>query len=269
MFWAASDIGWVVGHSYIVYAPLFYGCTTILYEGKSVGTPDPGAFWRVIEEHGVSVLFCARTAFRAIRKEAPEGEYIRKYDLSRFRMLFLAGERCDPDTLLWAESRLHVPVIDHWWQTETGWAIGANCAGLGLLPVKPGPAQNRSRATTFVSSMQTVMICPTERPGNIVVKLPLPPGCFVSLWKNKADFVRTYFSVFPGYYLTSDAGTLSADRYLWIMGRTDDIINIAGHRLSTGAMEEVLASPPGRSGVRESRVYTTRSKAKCHWDLLC
>ncbi len=255
VFWAASDIGWVVGHSYIVYGPLFYGCTTILYEGKSVGTPDPGAFWRVIEEHGVSVLFCAPTAFRAIRKEDPGGEYIRKYDLTRFRMLFLAGERCDPDTLHWAESQLHVPVIDHWWQTETGWAIGANCAGLGLLPVKPGSCTKPVPGYHVRVLDANGNDMPGGETGNIVVKLPLPPGCFVSLWKNKADFVRTYFSVFPGYYLTSDAGYIDADGYLSIMGRTDDIINIAGHRLSTGAMEEVLASHPDVAECAVSGVY--------------
>ena len=250
VFWAASDIGWVVGHSYIVYGPLFYGCTTILYEGKSVGTPDPGAFWRVIEEHGVSVLFCAPTAFRAIRKEDPDGECIRKYDLSRFRMLFLAGERCDPDTLLWAESQLHVPVIDHWWQTETGWAIGANCAGLGLLPVKPGSCTKPVPGYHVLILDANGNDMPAGETGNVVVKLPLPPGCFVSLWKNEEDFVRTYFSAFPGYYLTSDAGYIDTDGYLSIMGRTDDIINIAGHRLSTGAMEEVTCIPSGCRGVR-------------------
>jgi propionyl-CoA synthetase len=244
VFWAASDIGWVVGHSYIVYGPLIYGCATILYEGKSVGTPDPGAFWRVIAEHGVSVLFCAPTAFRAIRKEDPAGDYIRKYDLSGFRMLFLAGERCDPDTLIWAEKQLNVPVIDHWWQTETGWSIGANCAGLELLPVRPGSC------TKPVPGYKVRVLdahgkeVPAGETGNIVVKLPLPPGCFTTLYNNDADYVKTYFSAYPGYYLTSDAGFVDDDGYLWIMGRTDDIINIAGHRLSTGAMEEVLASHP-------------------------
>ncbi|MGZ7130638.1 MAG: propionyl-CoA synthetase [Halobacteriota archaeon] len=244
VFWAASDIGWVVGHSYIVYAPLFYGCTTILYEGKSVGTPDPGAFWRVIAEHGVSVLFCAPTAFRAIRKEDPQGEYIKKYDLPKLRMLFLAGERCDPDTLQWAEEQLNVPVIDHWWQTETGWSIGANCAGLEMLPVKPGSC------TTPVPGYDIRVLDAKGNPvkagetGNIVVKLPLPPGCLTTLYNNDADFMKTYFSAYPGYYLTSDAGFIDEDGYLWIMGRTDDIINVAGHRLSTGAMEEVLASHP-------------------------
>ena len=244
VYWAASDIGWVVGHSYIVYGPLFYGCTTILYEGKSVGTPDAGGFWRVIQEHGVSVLFCAPTAFRAIRKEDPAGDYIKKYDLSGFRTLFLAGERCDPDTLVWAQQHLKVPVIDHWWQTETGWAIGANCAGLELLPVKPGSCTKPVPGYDVrVLDAQGAPVPPGET-GNIVVKLPLPPGCFTTLWQNDKDFVKTYFSAYPGYYLTSDAGYVDTDGYLWIMGRTDDIINVAGHRLSTGAMEEVLASHP-------------------------
>ncbi len=244
VYWAASDIGWVVGHSYIVYGPLFYGCTTILYEGKSVGTPDAGAFWRVIDQHGVSVLFCAPTAFRAIRKEDPEGNLIKKYNLSAFRMLFLAGERCDPDTLVWAQQHLNVPVIDHWWQTETGWAIGANCAGLELLPVKPGSCTKPVCGyDVHVFDAHGEEVPPGEN-GNIVVKLPLPPGCFTTLWKNDHDFVKTYFSAYPGYYLTSDAGYIDTDGYLWIMGRTDDIINVAGHRLSTGAMEEVLASHP-------------------------
>ncbi|HET6581302.1 MAG TPA: propionyl-CoA synthetase, partial [Methanoregula sp.] len=244
VYWAASDIGWVVGHSYIVYGPLFYGCTTILYEGKSVGTPDAGAFWRVIDEHGVSVLFCAPTAFRAIRKEDPDGSLIKKYSLSAFRMLFLAGERCDPDTLVWAQQHLKVPVIDHWWQTETGWAIGANCAGLELLPVKPGSCTKPVCGyNVHVFDAHGEEVPPGEN-GNIVVKLPLPPGCFTTLWQNDHDFVKTYFSAYPGYYLTSDAGYIDTDGYLWIMGRTDDIINVAGHRLSTGAMEEVLASHP-------------------------
>jgi propionyl-CoA synthetase len=242
VYWAASDIGWVVGHSYIVYGPLFYGCTTILYEGKSVGTPDAGAFWRVIAEHGVSVLFCAPTAFRAIRKEDPEGEKIRAYDLKTFRMLFLAGERCDPDTLIWAQQQLKIPVIDHWWQTETGWAIGANCVGLELLPVRPGSCTKPVPGFDIRVLDAQGKDVPAGETGNIVVRLPLPPGCFTTLWQNELDFVKTYFSAYPGYYLTSDAGYIDTDGYLWIMGRTDDIINIAGHRLSTGAMEEVLAS---------------------------
>jgi propionyl-CoA synthetase len=244
VYWAASDIGWVVGHSYIVYGPLFYGCTTILYEGKSVGTPDAGGFWRVIAEHGVSVLFCAPTAFRAIRKEDPAGEYITKYDLSTLRTLFLAGERCDPDTLIWAQQHLKVPVIDHWWQTETGWAIGANCVGLELLPVKPGSCTKPVPGYDVrVLNAQGASVPPGET-GNIVVRLPLPPGCFTTLWQNDKDFIKTYFSAYPGYYLTSDAGYIDTEGYLWIMGRTDDIINVAGHRLSTGAMEEVLSSHP-------------------------
>jgi propionyl-CoA synthetase len=244
VYWAASDIGWVVGHSYIVYGPLFYGCTSILYEGKSVGTPDAGAFWRVIAEHGVSVLFCAPTAFRAIRKEDPEGEKIRKYDLKKFRMLYLAGERCDPDTLIWAQQQLRVPVIDHWWQTETGWAIGANCVGLELLPVKPGSCTKPVPGFDILVLDAQGKDVPPGETGNIVVRLPLPPGCFTTLWQNETDFVKTYFSAYPGYYLTSDAGYIDSEGYLWIMGRTDDIINVAGHRLSTGAMEEVLASHP-------------------------
>ena len=244
VFWAASDIGWVVGHSYIVYGPLFYGCTTILYEGKSVGTPDPGAFWRVIAEHGVSVLFCAPTAFRAIRREDPQAEYIRRYDLSSLRMLFLAGERCDPDTHGWAQTHLRMPVIDHWWQTETGWAIGANCVGLELLPIKPGSCTKPAPGYDIRVLDAEGNEVPCGQTGNIVVRLPLPPGCFSTLWQNDEDYVKTYFSTYPGYYLTADAGFVDDDGYLWIMGRTDDIINVAGHRLSTGAMEEVLASHP-------------------------
>jgi propionyl-CoA synthetase len=255
VYWAASDIGWVVGHSYIVYGPLFYGCTTILYEGKSVGTPDAGAFWRVIEEHGVSILFCAPTAFRAIRKEDPDGQYIIKYDLRTLRMLFLAGERCDPDTLLWAQKQLKVPVIDHWWQTETGWAIGGNCAGLELLPVKPGSCTKPVPGYDIHVLNARGGEVPAGETGNVVVRLPLPPGCFTTLWQNDKDFVSTYFSAFPGYYLTADAGYIDTDGYLWIMGRTDDIINIAGHRLSTGAMEEVLASHPDVAECAVAGVY--------------
>jgi propionyl-CoA synthetase len=243
-FWAASDVGWVVGHSYIVYAPLAYGCTSILYEGKSVGTPDPGAFWRVIAEHGVQILFTAPTAFRAIKREDPQGLHIKNYDLSRLRMLFLAGERCDPDTLRWAGERLKIPVIDHWWQTETGWAIGANAAGLGLLPVKPGSCTKPMPGydvRVFDDHGEEV---PAGVTGNIVIRLPLPPGCLTTLWNNDRDYIRTYLSEYPGFYLTGDAGFIDEDGYLWIMGRTDDIINTAGHRLSTGAMEEVLSSHP-------------------------
>jgi propionyl-CoA synthetase len=244
VYWAASDIGWVVGHSYIVYGPLAAGCTTILYEGKSVGTPDPGAFWRVIAQHNVAALFCAPTAFRAIRREDPEAGHVKKYRMKSFRTLFLAGERCDPETLKWAEDALHVPVIDHWWQTETGWAIGGNCVGLGQLPVRPGSCTKPMPGYDIRVLDSKGRKVPPGRQGNIVVKIPLPPGCLNTLWQNDADFVSTYFSTYPGYYFTSDAGMIDSDGYLWIMGRTDDIINVAGHRLSTGAMEEVLSAHP-------------------------
>ncbi len=244
VFWAASDVGWVVGHSYIVYAPLLNRNTTIVFEGKPVGTPDPGTFWRIIAEYDVKVLFTAPTAFRAIKKEDPDGEHIRKHDLAGFRTLFLAGERCDPDTLHWAEKQLGVPVIDHWWQTETGWSICANCIGIEQLPVKPG---SPARA---VPGMQ--LECLDERgkpvaPGDIgalVIKLPLPPGTFPTLWNADQRFVDKYLSDFDGYYSTADAGYVDADGYAFVMSRTDDIINVAGHRLSTGAMEEVLAEHP-------------------------
>ncbi|MDP6749273.1 MAG: propionyl-CoA synthetase [Candidatus Poribacteria bacterium] len=242
VYWAASDVGWVVGHSYIVYAPLFNGCTTVLYEGKPVGTPHPGAFWRVISEHGVSVLFTAPTAFRAIKREDPNGDYIDKYDLSRFRTLFLAGERCDPDTLLWAQKQLNVPVIDHWWQTETGWPIGANCVGMGMLPVKPGSCTKAVPGYDVRVLDENNKEVETDHIGSIAIKLPLPPGCLPTLWNNDTAYRESYLRVHPGYYLTADAGYKDEDDYLWIMSRTDDIINVAGHRLSTGAMEEVLAS---------------------------
>jgi propionyl-CoA synthetase len=244
VYWAASDIGWVVGHSYIVYAPLLRGCTTILYEGKPVGTPDPGAFWRVIARHGVNVLFTAPTAFRAIKKEDPQGEHIRRHDLSRFRTLFLAGERCDPDTLLWAQDRLGVPVIDHWWQTETGWPIAANCVGLGALPVKPGSPTKAVPGYDVRVLGEDGREVPDGQIGSIMIKLPLPPGCLPTLWQNDAGYERSYLAHVPGYYLTGDAGYRDADGYLHIMSRIDDIINVAGHRLSTGAMEEVLAGHP-------------------------
>jgi propionyl-CoA synthetase len=244
VYWAASDVGWVVGHSYIVYAPLLAGCTTLLYEGKPVGTPDPGAFWRVISQHGVSVLFTAPTAFRAIKKEDPKGEHIKRYDLSRFRTLFLAGERCDPDTLLWAQDRLGVPVIDHWWQTETGWPIAANSLGLGMLPIKPGSASKPVPGYDVRILDEAGKEAAPNQTGSIVVKLPLPPGCLPTLWQDDAGYQKAYLSRFPGYYLTGDAGFKDQDGYLSIMSRTDDIINVAGHRLSTGAMEEVLASHP-------------------------
>jgi propionyl-CoA synthetase len=244
VFWAASDIGWVVGHSYIVYGPLFHGCTTILYEGKPVGTPDPGAFWRVIAQHRVAALFTAPTAFRAIKRDDPEGAHIGRYDLSRFRTLFLAGERCDPDTLEWASSKLGVPVIDHWWQTETGWPVGANCVGLGLAPIKPGSCTKPVPGYDIRVLDERGQEVSDGAIGNVAIRLPLPPGCLPTLWQNDADYVKAYLSTYPGYYRTADAGFLDEDGYLWIMSRTDDIINVAGHRLSTGAMEEVLASHP-------------------------
>jgi len=244
VYWAASDLGWAVGHSYIVYGPLFNGNTTILYEGKPVGTPDPGAFWRVISQHRVNVFFTAPTAIRAIKRDDPTGEHVRRYDLSAFRTFFLAGERCDPDTLHWAEQQLGVPVIDHWWQTETGWPIGANCLGLGMIPVKPGSCARAVPGYDVRVLGPDGREVPAGQTGSIVIKLPLPPGCLPTLWNNDAGFVQSYLSAYPGYYLTADAGYQDADGYLWVMGRTDDIINVAGHRLSTGAMEEVLASHP-------------------------
>ncbi len=244
VFWAASDVGWVVGHSYIVYAPLLAGCTTILYEGKPVGTPDPGAFWRVASQHGVRALFTAPTAFRAIKRDDPLGEQIKKYDLSQFRALFLAGERCDPDTLLWAQDRLKVPVIDHWWQTETGWPIAANCTGLGISKIKPGSASRAVPGYDVRILDEAGDEAPPNQTGSIAIKLPLPPGCLLTLWNNDQGYRDAYLSRYPGYYLTGDAGFKDEDGYLSIMSRIDDIINVAGHRLSTGAMEEVLAAHP-------------------------
>ncbi len=244
VFWAASDVGWVVGHSYIVYAPLLAGCTTILFEGKPVGTPDAGTFWRVIAEHKVAALFTAPTAFRAIKKEDPKGEFVRKYDLSGFRTLFLAGERADPETIKWAEAQLGVPVIDHWWQTETGSPISNNPMGLGMLPVKYGsPAVPMPGYDVQVLDDAGHPV-PAGTLGNVVVKLPLPPGCLPTLWNADQRFIDSYLSEFPGYYKTADAGFIDADNYLFIMARTDDIINVAGHRLSTGGMEEVIAEHP-------------------------
>jgi propionyl-CoA synthetase len=244
VYWAASDVGWVVGHSYIVYAPLLKGCTTVMFEGKPVGTPDAGAFWRVISEHKVSVMFTAPTAFRAIKKEDPRGEFMKQYDLSRFRILFLAGERCDPDTLNWAEEMLGVPVIDHWWQTETGWAIAANCMGIDHAKVKPGsPTRPVPGYDVRILGDRGQEAEPSAM-GAITVKLPLPPGTFPTLWNNDERYKESYLSRFDGYYLTGDAGYKDEDNYLWIMSRIDDVINVAGHRLSTGAMEEVLASHP-------------------------
>lgn len=244
VWWCGSDIGWVVGHSYIVYGPLFHGATTIMYEGKPVGTPDAGAFWRVISEHKAVAFFTAPTAFRAIRKEDPEGKFIRQYDLSKFRTLFLAGERADPPTVEWAEQQLKVPVIDHWWQTETGWCIAGNPVGLGMLPVKHGSP------TVPMPGYQVDVVDEAAKPvgpntmGSIVIKLPMPPGCLPTLWNQDGRFKDAYLSEFPGYYKTSDAGYKDEDGYVFVMGRTDDIINVAGHRLSTGGMEEILASHP-------------------------
>ena len=242
VWWAASDIGWVVGHSYIVYAPLIYGCPSILYEGKPVGTPDAGAYWRVISQHGVSAMFTAPTAFRAIKRDDPDAARLADYDISCFDTLYLAGERTDPDTLAWAENHLERPVYDHWWQTESGWPMGANCAGLGALPVKPGSPTKPVPGYRIEVVDEGGAQVPAGGIGSIVVKLPLPPGFTPTLWNNDKRFEEAYFTRFPGYYLTGDAGVLDEDGYLWIMSRTDDIINVAGHRLSTGAMEEVLAA---------------------------
>lgn len=244
VYWSASDVGWVVGHSYIVYGPLFNGNTTVLYEGKPVRTPDAGAFWRVISQHNVKVLFTAPTVFRAIKKEDPDCAFVKKYDLSCFKALFLAGERCDPDTLRWAEEHLGVPVIDHWWQTETAWSICANCLGIEQLPVKPG---SPTRAVPGMDVRIVDSDCREVKRGEVgalVVKLPLPPGTLPTLWNADDRFVESYLSEFPGYYKTSDAGYMDEDDYVFVMSRTDDIINVAGHRLSTGSMEEVLAAHP-------------------------
>jgi propionyl-CoA synthetase len=244
VFWAASDIGWTVGHSYTVYAPLLHGCTTVLYEGKPVGTPDAGAFWRVIEQHDVSTLFTAPTAFRAIRQQDPEGEHIGRYDLSRFRALFLAGERCDPATLEWAEERLGVPVIDHYWQTETGWPVVANCIGIEPLPVVAGSPTRPVPGWDVRAKDEGGNELGPDEIGALVVKLPLPPGSSPTLWNADDRFHETYLAPFPGYYATADAGYIDENGYVFVMARTDDIINTAGHRLSTGAMEEVLAAHP-------------------------
>ncbi|MDP9142642.1 MAG: propionyl-CoA synthetase [Pseudomonadota bacterium] len=244
VFWAASDVGWVVGHSYIVYGPLLAGCTTILYEGKPVGTPDAGAFWRVIAEHKVKAFFTAPTAFRAIKKEDARGELLKKYDISCLKTLYLAGERSDPDTIQWAQKMLGVPVVDHWWQTELGWPAIANCQGLTPMPVKPGSA------TVPVPGFDIQVLDEAGKPvgvdeiGNLVIKLPLPPGALTTMWNNQQGYIDNYLSRYPGYYLAGDAGYIDADGYCWVMSRIDDIINVAGHRLSTGAMEEILSGHP-------------------------
>ncbi|WP_298964076.1 propionyl-CoA synthetase [uncultured Roseibium sp.] len=242
VFWAASDVGWVVGHSYICYAPLLHGCATVVYEGKPVGTPDAGAFWRVIEDHKVVALFTAPTAFRAIRKEDPSGALIDRYDLSHFRTLFLAGERSDPATIEWAQQKLSRPVIDHWWQTETGWPMSGNPVGLGTLPVKPGSPGVPMPGYKIEVLDDEGRQLPAGMLGNIVCKLPLPPSGTPTLWNAEERFHKAYLEDFPGYYATSDAGIVDEDGYVFIMARTDDIINVAGHRLSTGAMEEVIAA---------------------------
>ena len=244
VFWAASDVGWIVGHSYIVYSPLINGCTTIVYEGKPIGTPDAGAFWRVIDEYDVSVMFTAPTAIRAIKREDSNGELIKNYPMKKFRALFLAGERCDPDTLEWSAELLNVPVIDHWWQTETSWAIAANCLGIEQLPVKSGSP------TQAVPGFKVEVLDEEGNPkpngelGAISIKLPLPPGCLPTLWKNDERYIESYLSRYEGYYLTGDAGYLDDDDYIWVMSRIDDVINVAGHRLSTGRMEECIAEHP-------------------------
>lgn len=244
VFWAASDVGWVVGHSYIVYAPLLQGCTTILYEGKPVGTPDAGAFWRVISQHRVSTFFTAPTAFRAIKKEDPRGELLKKYDLSCLRTLFLAGERSDPDTIQWAQQMLQVPVVDHWWQTELGWPAIANCQGIEPMPVKPGSSTVPVPGFELCALDADGKRLGADEIGNLVLKLPLPPGTLSTMWNNEQGYRDNYLARYPGWYLTGDAGYVDGDGYGWIMSRIDDIINVAGHRLSTGAMEEVLAGHP-------------------------
>jgi propionyl-CoA synthetase len=244
VYWAASDIGWVVGHSYIVYGPLLQGCTTVLYEGKPVGTPDAGAFWRVSEDHGVDVLFTAPTAIRAIKRDDPGGEHMHHHDLSQLRTLFLAGERCDPDTLAWAERSLGRPVIDHWWQTETGWPIAANCVGLEPLPVRPGSSAKAVPGYDLQVLDERGNQVTAGEIGALCVRLPLPPGCSPTLWGGDERWVEAYLSQHDGYYLTADAGYIDDDGYVYVMSRTDDVINTAGHRLSTGAMEEVLAAHP-------------------------
>ncbi len=244
VYWAASDIGWVVGHSYIIYGPLFQGCTTVMYEGKPVGTPDAGAFWRVIEQNKVNVLFTAPTAFRAIKRVDPTGALVKDYDLSQFRTLYLAGERCDPDTLHWSQKTLQVPVIDHWWQTETGYSICANCQGIEPMPVVSGSPSVAVPGYDLKVLDNEGQVVPTGEIGSIVVKLPLPPGTFTTLWQAEDRYISSYFERFPGFYETGDAGYIDENGYVFVMARTDDVINVAGHRLSTGAMEEVLANHP-------------------------
>jgi propionyl-CoA synthetase len=259
VFWAASDVGWVVGHSYICYGPLLHGCTGILFEGKPVGTPDAATYWRIIERHGVTTMFTAPTALRAIKQQDPDGKLIKQFDLSNFRVLYVAGERGDPDTIAWSEQVLGVPIIDHWWQTETGWPINSNCAGLGLYPVKHGsPGKTVPGFDVHVVDEGAQQVGPNET-GAIVVKLPLPPGCLPTLWGHDEAFIEKYLTDYPGYYKTGDAGFIDDDGYLFVMSRTDDIINVAGHRLSTGAIEEVLAS---HIDIAEVAVFGVADKLK-------
>ena len=259
VFWAASDVGWVVGHSYIVYAPLLHGCATILYEGKPVGTPDAGAFWRVIAQHNVAVLFTAPTAFRAIRRADPDAKLLQDYDLDGFRTLFLAGERADPDTVRWAERVLDVPVLDHWWQTETGWSITGYFAGTEGFPVRPGSAGKPAPGYALEVLDDDGHTVPAGDIGALAVRLPMPPGFSPTLWRNRERFRTAYLDMFPGYYSTADAGMVDADGYVWVMARTDDIINCAGHRLSTGAMEEVLTQ---HADVAECAVVGVQDRLK-------
>jgi propionyl-CoA synthetase len=259
VFWAASDIGWVVGHSYIVYAPLLAGCTTVMYEGKPVGTPDPGEFWRVIEQYRVRVLFTAPTAIRAIKREDPNGEFYRKHDVSDLRALFLAGERLDPDTYHWARGLLQRPVIDHWWQTETGWPVAANCMGLEPLPFKPGSPTKPVPGYVVEILDEDGQPTPPNREGAVAIRLPLPPGTMLTLWHNDRRYVDTYLTRYPGYYLTGDGGYVDEDGYLFIMGRIDDIIIVAGHNLSTGSMEQALAGHPD---VAECAVFGVKDALK-------
>jgi propionyl-CoA synthetase len=244
VYWSASDVGWVVGHSYIVYAPLLAGCTSVMYEGKPVGTPDAGAFWRVCAQHGVRVLFTAPTALRAIKQQDPEGKLRAAYDLSKLEALYLAGERCDPPTAIWAAEQLGIPVVDHWWQTETGWAITAGFRGLGLFAIKPGAGGRPSPGYDVQCLDDDGKLLPRGTAGNLVVRLPMPPGAAPTLWHNDEGYRTSYLLDYPGWYRTGDAGVIDGDGDVWVMGRTDDIINVAGHRLSTGAMEEVLAAHP-------------------------
>ena len=264
VFWAASDLGWAVGHSYIVYGPLLLGCTTVMHEGKPVGTPDAGEFWRVIAEHQVRTLFTAPTAFRAIKREDPEGKHLSRYDLSPFRALFLAGERLDPDTYHWASGLLQTPVIDHWWQTETGWPVAANCLGLGMLPVKPGSPTRAVPGYTVEVFDEAGSPVARGQQGEVVLKLPLPPGTLPTLWNQEEQYHRVYLSRFPGYYDTGDGGYLDEEGYLYIMGRTDDVMIVSGHNLSSGSIEEALSSHPD---VAECAVFGVHDDLKGHLPL--